>query len=234
MKSTYGTGCFMLMNTGNLVIHSQHRLLTTVAYSINSDVNYSIEGSIFIAGAAIQWLRDNLGLVAESRETEKLATSVENNGGVYFVPAFTGLGAPYWQPEVKGAIFGLTRDTKKAHLVRAALEAVCYRTKDLIEAISRDGVKNIETLRVDGGMSKNNWMLQYLADMLKIPVERAENTESTALGAAFLAGLHTGVYSSLQDINKIWKGEAIKKPNMDKATRTSLYQTWLSYISKLS
>lgn len=234
MKSTYGTGCFMLMNTGNLVIHSQHRLLTTVAYSVNGDVNYAIEGSIFIAGAAIQWLRDNLGLVAESRETEKLASSVADNGGVYFIPAFTGLGAPYWQPEVRGAIFGLTRDTQKAHLVRAALEAVCYRTKDLIEAISQDGVKNIETLRVDGGMSKNNWMLQYLADMLKIPVERAENTESTALGAAFLAGLHSGIYSSLQDINKIWQGEAVKKPNMDKATRAQLYQAWQKYISKLT
>ncbi len=234
VKSTYGTGCFMLMNTGSLLIQSRHRLLSTIAFQINNQLSYAIEGSIFIAGAAIQWLRDNLKIIDSSQESALLAERIEDNGGVYFVPAFTGLGAPHWQPDVRGTIFGITRDTRRAHIIRAALEGVCYETKDLIEAIEKDGVKNIETIRVDGGMVKNEWMLQFLADIVGLPVERAENIESTALGAAFLAGLGAGIYHSLNDVNHIWRGQEKHQPTMSQEKQHQLYGQWRRYIEMLT
>lgn len=233
VKSTYGTGCFMLLNTGSLLIQSKNRLLSTIAYQVKNELSYAMEGSIFIAGAAIQWLRDNLNIIETSSESAQLASLVADNAGVFFVPAFTGLGAPYWQPDVRAAIFGMTRDTSRAHIVRAALEGICYETKDLLEAIESDGMKNIEAIRVDGGMSKNDWMLQFLADMLNLPVERATNVESTSLGAAFLAGLEAGLFKSLSDIEKIWQGETRITPQMPAKDAESLYKTWKKYIKAL-
>lgn len=233
VKATYGTGCFMLLNTGKILIQSKNRLLSTIAYQVGDQLSYAMEGSIFIAGAAIQWLRDNLKMVSSSKETAELASLVADNGGVYFVPAFTGLAAPYWEPEVRAAIFGLTRDTRAAHIARAALEGVCYETKDLVLALENDGVKNIKTLRVDGGMAANNWLLQFLADTINIPVERATNAESTSLGAAFLAGLHLGIYSTLEDINKLWRADAKVHPQMQATEREALYAGWKLMIKAL-
>jgi len=233
VKSTYGTGCFMLMNTGKMLIQSKNRLLSTIAYQIDDQLSYAMEGSIFVAGAAIQWLRDNLKIIQNSSETAELASSVADNGGVYFVPAFTGLGAPYWEPEVRAAIFGLTRDTRNAHIARAALEGVCYETKDLLLAIENDGVKNIEAIRVDGGMAANDWMMQFLANIINIPVERATNVESTSLGAAFLAGLKAGIYTKLEDINNLWHADAKVHPRMKAVERDALYSRWKTMVKAL-
>lgn len=232
VKSTYGTGCFMMLNTGNQVIQSSNRLLTTVAYRLNNQITYALEGSIFIAGAAVQWLRDALKIIHLANETENLAASLSDNGGVYLVPAFTGLGAPHWDANARGAIFGLTRDTGAAHIARATLESVCYQTNDLLMAFRQDGIKDITTLRVDGGMVVNNWLLQFLADVLAIPVIRARVTQTSALGAAYLAGLQVGIYDSLTAISGLWQAERSFNPSLDKALADRYYQGWQRAVGK--
>ena len=231
-KSTYGTGCFLMLNTGDKALTSEHRLLTTVAYRLNGKPAYALEGSIFIAGAAIQWLRDGLRLIRDACETEPLAEGTAIDHGVYLVPAFTGLGAPYWDPNARGAIFGLTRDTGIKEIVTAGLQSVCYQTKDLQKAMEKDGIRPI-TLRVDGGMVANNWVLQFLADILGARVDRPALVETTALGAAYLAGLQAGVYKSLEDLSSMWRCDRSFEPMMTKAQRDKLYDGWVKAISKL-
>lgn len=212
-KSTYGTGCFLMLNTGQQALRSENRLLTTVAYRLNGKTCYAIEGSIFVAGAAMQWLRDGLRLISHARESAEHAAAVGVNNPVYLVPAFTGLGAPHWDPNARGAILGLTRDTGIAEIVTAGLQSVCYQTKDLVRAIRNDGAR-LESLRVDGGMAVNNWVMQFLSDILNVPVDRPSETETTALGAAYLAGLQTGVFDSLEQITSLWECEHQFRPDM--------------------
>ncbi len=232
-KSTYGTGCFLMINTGNKPVRSENRLLTTVAYRLNGETTYAIEGSIFVAGAAMQWLRDGLGLIKEASESEALAKSVGVENPVYLVPAFTGLGAPYWDPHARGAILGLTRDSGIGNIVTAGLQSVCYQTKDLIRASQNDGAPFRE-LRVDGGMVVNDWLVQFLADILNVEVDRPEVTETTALGAAYLAGLQAGVFSDLDDIARHWSVERRFTPQMDPAVRERAYQGWLDAVEKVT
>lgn len=232
IKSTYGTGCFMLVNTGKEAVASNHRLLTTPAYRIGGKTIYALEGSIFVAGAAVKWLRDGLGVIANAAETDSLATSVPDSHGVYMVPAFVGLGAPHWDPDARGAIYGLTLDASAAHLARAALEAVAYQTADLMDAIGKDGVGPIESMRVDGGMAANAWLCQFLADILGVPVERPQNLETTALGAAFLAGLATGIWSGLDEIALTWKSRDRFEPSMSNDRRDALIAGWRSAVAK--
>ena len=231
-KSTYGTGCFLMLNTGDKALTSEHRLLTMVAYRLNGKPAYALEGSIFIAGAAIQWLRDGLQLIRDACETEPLAEGTPVDHGVYLVPAFTGLGAPYWDPNARGAIFGLTRDTGIKEIVTAGLQSVCYQTKDLQKAMEKDGIRPI-TLRVDGGMVANSWVLQFLADILGARVDRPALVETTALGAAYLAGLQAGVYKSLEDLSSMWRCDRSFEATMTKAQRDKLYDGWLKAIRKL-
>ena len=231
-KSTYGTGCFMVLNTGNRVLASQNRLLSTVAYRLNGVPTYGLEGSIFIAGAAVQWLRDAAHLIGSASETEALASSIASSEGVYLVPAFTGLGAPYWDPLARGAILGLTRSTGLAHIVRAALESVAYQTRDLLAAMASDGAAPQE-LRVDGGMVINNWLTQFLADACQLPVVRPEVTETTALGAAFLAGLGSGVYGSLDEIAALWAEQRRFLPAMPAAEADVLYTGWNAAVGRV-
>ena len=225
IKSTYGTGCFALLNTGGEVKRSTNRLLTTLAYQLGGEPTYALEGSIFIAGAGVQWLRDELGVISSAAETEGLARGLTSNSGVYIVPAFTGLGAPHWDPNVRGTIFGLTRDSGPAALARAMVESVCYQTADLLEAMQSDGASPV-TLRVDGGMVANSWMCGFLADVLGLPVERPVIRETTALGAAFLAGLQAGVYSSLDEVRATWKRERRFDPVMTPTDRHALLDQW--------
>ncbi len=233
VKSTYGTGCFMLMNTGGTPVTSHHRLLTTLAYRLDGAPVYALEGSIFAAGAAVQWLRDGLKLIKSAGETEALAAGLGHNSGVYLVPAFTGLGAPYWDPEARGAIFGLTRATGIAEIVRAALEAVCYQTSDLLAAMTADGAAPIAALRVDGGMVANSWLMQFLADLLAVPVERPREPETTALGAAFLAGMQVGLFGSLEDIAACWEREARFTPALPADQRGSLLEGWRDAVTRV-
>jgi glycerol kinase len=233
VKSTYGTGCFLLFNTGDQIIKSQNRLLSTVAYRLNGKPAYAIEGSIFVAGAAVQWLRDAVKLVTNANDTAALAASISDTGGVYLVPAFTGLGAPYWDPQARGAILGLTRDSGVAHIVRAALEAVCYQTKDLMLAMQKDGATSLDTLRVDGGMVKNDWLSQFLSDILQVPIDRPTITETSALGVAYLAGLQAGLYSSLEQISELWECERHFKPDMPVAKRDELYAGWMQALKRI-
>jgi glycerol kinase len=230
-KSTYGTGCFMLVNTGIEAVTSQHRLLTTPAYRLGGETTYALEGSIFVAGAAIKWLRDGLGAIADAAETDSMATRVPDSHGVYMVPGFVGLGAPYWDPDARGAISGLTLDATGAHLARAALEAVGYQTLDLVEAMAGDGVR-LSGMRIDGGMAANGWLCQFLADVLQLPVERPEYLETTALGAAFLAGLATGVWGSLEDLGNIWKQRDCFRPAMEQSRREQLVAGWHRAVAK--
>ncbi len=232
-KSTYGTGCFIILNTGDKAIQSKNRLLTTIAYRFNGQVTYALEGSIFNAGTAVQWLRDAAHLINNTNETENLAKSIESSAGVYLVPAFTGLGAPYWDPLARGAILGLTRDTGVAHIVRAALEAVCYQTKDLLLAMRQDSQQTLTSLRVDGGMVNNDWLVQFLADILAINVERPTIIESSALGAIFLAGLQVGVYSSLTDISRLWQCQQEFTVQMTEDKRQTLYEGWLKAVKRI-
>lgn len=225
IKSTYGTGCFMLINTGTRAIQSDHRLLTTIAYQLDGVTTYAIEGSIFSAGAAIQWLRDGLGIIKSADDSEAIAAGLDSNKGVYLVPAFTGLGAPHWDAEARGALYGLTRDTGPAEIVRATLESICYQTNDLFRAMREDGVTP-GLLRVDGGMVKNNWLVQQLADTLHLRVQRPAVTETTALGAACLAGLQTGVFNSLSDISAGWQCEATFEPALNETARRQLLNGW--------
>ena len=238
IKSTYGTGCFALLNTGNKAMASRNRLLTTVGYRLKGELAYAIEGSIFVAGAAVQWLRDGLKLIHQAGETEALARSIAGNNGVYLVPAFTGLGAPYWDPSARGALFGLTRDTGIAEVVRSALEAVCYQTRDLMEAMASDakaGGANLgaQMLRVDGGMVRNDWVMQFLADILDVPVERPVVAETTALGAAICAGLGTGIYSSLDEVASTWQRDRLFKPTMPQVDREHLYKGWRAAVKRV-
>ena len=232
IKSTYGTGCFMIVNTGQEALPSHNRLLTTVGYRLNGKTTYALEGSIFIAGAAVQWLRDGIGIINSAGETEAIAKSLTGNDGVYLVPAFTGLGAPHWDPKARGGVFGLTRDTGPAQLVRATLESIGYQTCDLLDAKRRDGIAPMR-LRVDGGMVQNDWLCRFLADILDLTVERPVETETTALGAAYLAGLHIGLFSSTADIARKWKSEFEFNPNMPKAERDQLLAGWHSAITKI-
>lgn len=231
IKSTYGTGCFMLVQTGETIVLSRNNLLTTVASRLDGKASYAIEGSIFIAGAVVQWLRDGLKIIASAQETEALARSVPDAGGVYVVPAFTGLGAPHWAPEARGAIYGLTRASGRAEIVRAALESVVYQTADLLAAMRADGAAP-SALRVDGGMVANDWLLQFMADVLDIPVERPVVMETTALGAAFLAGLKAGLYQSPDDVAAIWRSDARFEPAMKATDRERLLAGWKKAVTR--
>jgi glycerol kinase len=233
VKSTYGTGCFAILNTGTTPVASRNRLLTTVAYRIGGQTTYALEGAIFIAGAAVQWLRDGLGLIRASSEVEQLAAAPGGNPDIYFVPAFTGLGAPYWDPAARGAIFGLTRDTGAADIARAALDAVCYQTNDLLNAMAADCGTRPSTLRVDGGMIANNWLLHRLADIAAVPVERPPVVETTALGAARLAGLQAGIYASLNEMRTYWKADARAVPRMAQQQRDRLLKGWEKAVSRV-
>lgn len=234
IKSTYGTGCFALFNTGKEKLTSKNQLLTTIGYQLDGKITYAQEGSIFIAGAVVQWLRDKLGIIEHARETESIMQSVESTNEVYFIPAFTGLGAPYWQPEARAAILGMTRDTGRAEIVRAAIEAICYQTRDLVEAMQNDGAPKPSMLKVDGGMANNNVFVQLLADMLGVAIERPVITETTALGAAYLAGLKVGVFESLSQIRKFWQAD--KKFTADdskSAEMDTLYHGWQENVGLL-
>ena len=232
IKSTYGTGCFAVLNLGTEFVRSRNRLLTTTAYRLNGETTYALEGSIFIAGAAVQWLRDALQLIGHAGDTEALARSLDDNGGVYLVPAFTGLGAPYWDPDARGAVIGLTRDAGIAHFARAALESVAYQTRDLMIAMADDALQPME-VRVDGGMVVNDWVVQGLADILQIPALRPQVVETTALGAAYLAGLQVGVYDSLEDISALWQTERRFEPQMPAQRATELYQGWQAAVARV-
>ncbi len=232
-KNTYGTGCFMLLNTGHLAVPSKSGLLTTLAYKMGGDpATYALEGSIAITGALVQWLRDNLGLIARSADVEALAASVSDNGGIYFVPAFSGLFAPYWRSDARGVIVGLTRYINKGHLARAALEATAYQTREVLEAMERDAGVRLKSLNVDGGMVRNNLLMQFQADILGVPVVRPTIAETTALGAAYAAGLATGFWESLDDLRLNWQVSQTWEPHMDGELRERYYSGWLKAIER--
>ncbi len=232
VKSTYGTGCFALLNTGTEAVASTSGLLTTVACRLDGQVQYALEGSIFVAGAAVKWLRDGLGLISHASQTGDMAGQAADNHGVYMVPAFTGLGAPHWDPHARGLICGLTLDATAAHLARAALESVAYQSLDLLEAMRADAGRGADALRVDGGMAANDWFCQFLADMIQAPVERPAVLETTALGAAFLAGLAAGLYARPEDIGRTWRCESRFEPRMAAAERSSLIAGWQRALSR--
>jgi len=232
VKCTFGTGAFILMNTGEAPRMSANRLLTTVAYRLSGRTAYALEGAIFIAGAAVQWLRDGLGIIQHAAETESLAAGLDGNGGVYLVPAFTGLGAPHWDPAARGAVIGLTRGSGRAHLARAALESVAYQTFDLVEAMAQDGLAP-ENLRVDGGMVGNDWMVQFLSDILGQSVDRPAMRETTALGAAYLAGLKAGLYPSLDDVERQWGLERRFEPSMNADRRQRHIEGWRDAVGRV-
>jgi glycerol kinase len=231
-KSTYGTGCFLLLNTGEKAVLSRNRMLTTPAYRIKGRTTYAMEGSIFVAGAAIKWLRDGLGLIKDAAETTALAQQVPDNHGVYMVPAFVGLGAPHWDPNARGLICGLTLDVTGAHLARAALESVAFQTSDLTAAMASDGARRAAAIRIDGGMAANDWFCQFLADVVDAPVERPTELETTALGAAFLAGLATGVWANLPAIAATWASGAVFRPTMAPVRREGLVAGWRTAVRR--
>ena len=233
-KNTYGTGCFTLMNTGSQSVRSTSGLVTSVAWSINGETTYALEGSVFNAGSSIQWLRDELGIIDSASEVETLATSVEDNGGVYLVSAFTGLGAPRWDMYARGAIVGLTRGSTKAHIARAALEGITYQVKDLLGAMDKDADSELSVLRVDGGASVNNFMLQFQADILQKPIDRPRMVETTAFGAAFLAGLATGVWNDVSEIITLRKSDRVFMPEMEPEKAEKLHKTWLRAVERAS
>jgi glycerol kinase len=237
VKSTYGTGCFALVNTGDKAPTSKNRLLATSAYRIGKRSIYAIEGSIFIAGAVVQWLRDGIGVIKSSEEVEALARTATEAQGLYFVPAFTGLGAPYWDPDARGAILGLTRDMGAAEIARAALDSVCFQTRDLLEAMASDmkrsGLRAPKALKVDGGMVRNDWFCQRLADLTGLPVDRPKVTETTALGAAYLAGLAAGLFRDTKDIAARWALDRRFEPEMKPATRNTLYDGWKTAVARV-
>ena len=233
MKSTYGTGCFALLNTGKVPVKSTNRLLTTIAYQLNGQPTYALEGSIFIAGAVVQWLRDGLGIIKEASETQALAEAADPEQQLYLVPAFTGLGAPYWDANCRGAIYGLTRNSGPAEFAKAALESVAYQTRDLVEAMRGDWADAGETvLRVDGGMCSNDWAMQALADMLGAEVDRPHVLESTALGAAWLAGMQAEVYPDMQGFSESWALEKRFSPTQSESWRETKYAGWKDAISR--
>lgn len=232
VKNTYGTGCFMLMNTGHRPIKSENNLLTTIAWKIGQDVSYALEGSVFVAGSVIQWLRDGLGIIKSSSEVEQLASTVSDNGGVYFVPALTGLGAPHWDSYAKGSITGLTRGTTAAHIARAALEGIAFQTMDIVEAMKKDAGIGLCGLKVDGGASRNNLLMQLQSELMGCTVVRPEVTETTALGAAYLAGLATGYWSCIDEIRGQWKAEKVFHPQMDKEQINKLKDGWREAVRR--
>ncbi len=231
-KNTYGTGCFLLMNTGNQPVESRNRLLTTIGWGIGDQVSYCLEGSVFVAGAVVQWLRDGLGVIQSSQQVEQLAASVPDCGGVYFVPAFVGLGAPHWDPYARGAIFGLSRGTTAGHLARAALESMAWQTRDLIEAMQADAGTPLAELRVDGGASVNDALMQFQADVLGTPVRRPRVAETTALGAAYLAGLAVGYWQDLDDVTKNWALDRAFDPQLDAEHRDQRYRLWKQAVER--
>ena len=230
-KNTYGTGCFMLMNTGDKMVRSKTGLLTTIAWSLNGKVEYALEGSVFIGGAAMQWLRDGLGIISKAEDSEKSANSIQSTDGVYMVPAFAGLGAPYWDHEARGAIYGLTRGTTKDHLIRAALESIAYQTRDVLNVMEADSKIKLKSLRVDGGASMNNFLMQFQADIMGTQVDRPKVVETTALGAAYLAGIAVGFYKKT-DIAKNWLIDRKFKPEMKEPQRKALYDGWKTAVRK--
>lgn len=232
-KNTYGTGCFMLLNTGKGAISSSDGLLTTIACDACGKPAYALEGSVFISGAAIQWLRDGLGFIREAGETEALAKEVADTGGVYVIPAFTGLGAPYWDMYARGAILGITRGTKKEHIIRATLESIAYQSRDLLEAMTDCAYAKVERLRVDGGGANNDFLMQFQADILDVPVERPVVSETTALGAAFLAGLAVGYWKDDQEISRCWRRGTLFEPHMPEQERERLYNGWKKAVSRI-
>jgi glycerol kinase len=233
-KNTYGTGSFMLLNTGTTPVASKNKLLTTIAWKVGDTgaVNYALEGAIFVTGAAVQWLRDELQIITDASETEALATSIEDNDGVYLVPAFAGLGAPYWDPYARGTLVGLTRGSGRAHIVRATLESMAYQTRDVVQAMLADGDLDLKTLRVDGGAIKNNFLAQFQADILGVPVERPKVTETTALGAAYLAGLAVGYWESQEEVRSQWQLERTFEPQMSEDQRNAFYADWKRAVER--
>jgi len=233
VKNTYGTGCFMLMNIGDKPIISKNKLLTTVAWRINGKTEYALEGSIFIGGAVVQWLRDGLGIIKRSQDIERLATSVESTDGVYFLPAFAGIGAPYWDQEAKGTMFGITRGTTDAHIARASLEAIAYQTMDILKAMEADSEIDIEELRVDGGATVNDMLMQFQSDVLNTTTVRPKVTETTALGAAYLAGLAVGFWKDMEEIQAIWKEDVKFQPTKDQDKIQNGIKGWYRAINAL-
>lgn len=231
-KNTYGTGCFLLQNIGEKPSKSENKLLTTVAWQINGKTEYALEGSVFIGGAIVQWLRDSLGVIENSADVEALANSIDDNGGVYFVPAFAGLGAPYWDQNARGTIIGLTRGTGKAHIARAAVESICYQTADLLEAMQKDSGVALKELRVDGGATRNDSLLQFQSDVLQIPVVRSKVTETTALGAAYLAGLAVGFWQSKEDLAHHWQEDKRFNPQMPREKAEELKTKWKEAVKR--
>ncbi|GCD74903.1 glycerol kinase [Acetobacter pasteurianus NBRC 3299] len=231
-KATYGTGCFLLLNTGDKPVTSRNRMLTTIAYRINGKTTYALEGSIFVAGAAIKWLRDGLHLITHASQTDDMATRVPDSHGVYMVPGFVGLGAPHWDPDARGLICGLTLDSSAAHIARAALESVAYQTLDLVTVMMQDGGGTTDSIRVDGGMSANDWYCQFLADMLQAKVERPRNVETTALGAGFLAGIATGVWDSEQTVASEWARGSLFEPKMENEQRRTMIAGWHQAVKR--
>jgi glycerol kinase len=229
-KNTYGTGCFALVNIGKKPVLSKHNLLTTVAWDTGDGIEYALEGSVFIGGAVIQWLRDQLKMIKDAAETEEMALSVENTGGVYLVPAFVGLGAPYWDSDARGTILGITRGTSDAHIVRAALESIAYLSRDLIEALQQDFGTRISSLKVDGGASVNKFLMQFQSDILGIPVVQSELPETTALGAAYLAGLYCGYWNSKEDIKNNWNAKGTFKPKLEMIKRKKMVDKWAKAV----
>ena len=230
-KNTYGTGCFLLMNTGEKIIKSKAGLLTTIAWGINGKVEYALEGAVFVAGSSIQWLRDGLLLIKDAKETEKYCLNVDSTDGVYMVPAFVGLGAPYWSPDARGAIFGLTRGTKKEHFIRATVESMAYQTKDILLSMEKDSGVPLKILKADGGATGNSFLMQFQSDILGVPVICPESHETTALGAAYLAGLAVGFWNSKNDIAKHWQSRAMWSPRMDKKQSDELYEGWKKAVA---
>jgi glycerol kinase len=226
VKVTYGTGCFCLMHTGTSPVASRNRLLTTVAWDLGQGLEYALEGSVFIGGAVVQWLRDELRILSSAAESESLARAVPDTGGVYFVPAFVGMGAPYWDPEVRGAVFGITRGTRQEHVVRAGLESVAFQTRDLVQAMQRDAGRPLLSVRVDGGASMNAFLMQFQADILGVPLVRPRSAETTALGAAFAAGLGAGVWKSTSELAATWQADRIFEPAMGEQERGALVEGW--------
>lgn len=231
-KNTYGTGCFMLMNTGEEMVPSKNGLLTTIAWGVDGKVEYALEGSIFIAGAVVQWLRDELKLIDSAKDSEYFATKVEDNNGVYLVPAFVGLGAPYWDMYARGTIVGLTRGANRNHIIRAALESICYQTRDVLEAMQEDSGIDLQALKVDGGAVANNFLMQFQSDILSVPVHRPEVIETTALGAAYLAGLAVEFWENKEEIAKKWNVDRVFNHKMDEEKKDALYNGWKKAVSK--
>ena len=231
-KTTYGTGCFLVMNTGREAVRSQNQLLTTVAWKIGDEINYALEGSVFIGGAAVQWLRDGLELFKKASETEKLAMSLEDNDGVYFVPALSGLGAPHWDQDARGAFFGITRGTTIAHMTRAALEAIAYQVYDVLKAMEKDSGKPTQELRVDGGATANNFLMQFQADLLDCEIKRPKIIETTAIGAAFLAGLAVGFWKNREELQELWTADRSFDPEMPDDKREKLIHFWHKAVER--